>query len=87
MNFTPILITGVDCEPCKLIKKELQKERIEVLCMDKSGEWAKEWVIKAHVKSVPTLIVFDKEGEIHKTHVGYYKGIIEDIKESLKEVE
>jgi len=77
MNKRMILATAEWCNPCKVVKKEIEKHNYNVDIKDYDEDM--EFFTENNIKSVPRLLVYDGE-----TLITSITGI-EDIMSVLKE--
>ena len=80
MNKKMILATADWCSPCKVVKKEIEKNNYEVDIKDYVGH--SQFFLDNNIKSVPQLFVYEDE-KLISTIMGI-DNIIQTLKESKK---
>lgn len=71
------------CGPCRVLEKNLQAAGISHENVDVDSEQGEELVSKYEVRTVPTLILVDDEGNVVKRHSGLLG--VQELKEFCNE--
>lgn len=63
-------IYSESCGPCRVLEKNLKEAKLPYEDINANSEIGQEFVTKYNIRSVPTLIMLDDNGNVSKSHIG-----------------
>ncbi len=77
IDVTMIALGADSCLPCKMMRPimdsaEKEYSNVKIIFYDVSTPWGRPFAMKYGIRSIPTQIFFDKNGEEYFRHVGFF---------------